>query len=300
MPSVSHSEAETYNECKRKHHYAYTRSLEPVSMPLGMEYGTAGHRMLEAYYGTLLKLGGQNKLKQRRSHREGVLAAMREYDKLLKEGWQQPESRYDLKDLVTRYLASEPFVKRGWKVLATEQRYAVEYDDEQHLSYPFVVDVWMEDPTGKTVVVDHKFLSEFYTPQDIKHLPQIPKYIGALRGLNHKVDYGVYNMLRTYNFKSIATDSQLFRIERDTPNGIRIQRVFQDQVELARQIQSLKALSLEEQDRQAIRTGFKNTCKSCWFSGLCEAELVGAPTKLMLRTEYRQRTRREFDVTADA
>lgn len=300
MASVSHSEAETYNECKRKHHYAYTRSLEPVSMPLGMEFGTAGHRLLEAYYGTLLEVGGKNKIKQRRAHADGVAAVNDEYAALLHEGWTQPESKFDLLDLVTRYLDKEPFVKRGWKVLAVEQRYALEYDDQEHLVYPFVVDAWMEDPTGKTVIVDHKFLSDFYTPQDIEHLPQIPKYIGSLRGLNHKVDYGLYNMLRTYNFKSIALDSQLFRQEPDRPNGIRIQRVFADQVELAHQIQSIKSLDPEEQDRLAIRTSNKNACKNCWFNGICKAELVGAPTKLLLRTEYRKRTRRDFEVTPDA
>ena len=301
MPSVSHSEADQYNECKRKHHYGYTRSLEPVHRPLGMDFGSMGHRVLESYYKSILGLGGKNKSKQRRAHAESVEAAREQYRVItVDEGWEQPDTKNDLGSMLfDTYFPNEPFIKRGWKILAAEQKYMLEYDDENHLGYPFVVDVWAEDPQGKSVIVDHKFLSDFYTPFDIKHLPQIPKYIGALRGLNHRVDYGLYNMFRTKALK-LPTINQLMRQEIDAPNGTRVARTFADQIGMAQEIQALKDLTPEEQDALAWRTSNKNMCRSCYFAGICDAELVGAPTKLLIRQEYKTRTRSGFEVTPDA
>lgn len=56
MPSVSHSEVDSYLLCRRKHYYGYGLGLERVSTSHSLATGTAGHRILEAFYGHLLDL----------------------------------------------------------------------------------------------------------------------------------------------------------------------------------------------------------------------------------------------------
>jgi hypothetical protein len=154
----------------------------------------------------------------------------------------------------------------------------------------------VEDPEGRYVVIDHKFVYDFYTPTQTDLQPQIPKYIGALRAMNHQIAYGAYNMVRTRKLKTPTPDSmQYFMILK--PNTDRVLNTFMEQLGVAAEIQALKELTIEEQNKRAYRTANKMVCQSCSFRDICSTELIGGNTELMLKTEYKIRERRVIGIS---
>lgn len=302
MPSVSHSEVESYLLCRRKHFYGYGLSLKRADEPQALAMGSAGHAVLEAYYSTILAAGGTWK-EQKAAMPQALDVAMSKFNELVAAN-KVPEptsTKLDLKSILFEYyFQNEPLVSNGWIIQAVEMEFNLQYDDENELRFPFVVDVIALDPNGKTVVVDHKFLYDFYTPEQTALQPQIPKYIGALRALNYTVHYGLYNMIRTRKQKIMTKETQLRTLDL-SPNGPRVVETFTEQIEASEEIQALKQLPLEVQSRKAYRVANKMVCSSCAFKDLCELELIGGNSKLLIQTEYVVRERREFaEVSEDA
>jgi RecB family exonuclease len=290
MPSVSHSEVDSYLLCRRKHYYGYGLSLERIATSHSLATGTAGHRVLEAFYRVILANDNNPD-----SWDEALQAAQDEYAAIVDEGYEDAPNRAALHDMLFNddwgYFANEFMVRNGWTVLAVEQEFSLVYDTDTESSYPFVVDMIVRDPNGQMVVIDHKFVYDLYTPGQTDLQPQIPKYIGALRAMNHEVAYGAYNMVRTRKLKAPdASSMNYFMILK--PNTERVLNTFMEQLGVAAEIQALKELSLDEQSKRAYRTANKMVCQSCSFKDICSTELIGGNTQLMLKTEYKIRERR--------
>jgi hypothetical protein len=299
MPSVSHSEVDSYLLCRRKHYYGYGLSLERISTSHSLATGTAGHRILDAFYSRLLDLAMTPEGQLERFDL-GIEAAQAEYERIVDEGYEDAPNRAILHDMLFHeewgYFANEFMVRNGWTVLAVEQEFSLMYDEENKNSYPFVVDMIVRDPEGNYVVIDHKFVYDFYTPEQTDLQPQIPKYIGALRAMNYEVVYGAYNMVRTRKLKTPdATNMTYFMILK--PNTERVLNTFMEQLGVAAEIQALKELPIEEQGKRAYRTANKMVCQSCSFRDICSTELMGGNTQLMLKTEYKLRERRVIGAT---
>jgi len=301
MPSVSHSEVDSYLLCRRKHYYGYGLSLERISTSQSLATGTAGHRILEAFYQHLLDLASTPEGQLERFDL-GMEKAKAEYDAIVAEGFEEASNRASLYDTLFHeewgYFANEFLVRNGWTILAVEEEFSLVYDDETESSYPFVVDLIVRDPDGNYVVIDHKFVYDFYTSGQTDLQPQIPKYIGALRALDYEVAYGAYNMVRTRKLKTPEPESmQYFMILK--PNPDRVLNTFMEQLGVAAEIQALKELSIEEQNKRAYRTANKMVCQSCSFRDICSTELMGGNTELMLKTEYKIRERRVIGAKND-
>jgi hypothetical protein len=299
MPSVSHSEVDSYLLCRRKHYYGYGLSLERISTSHSLATGTAGHRVLEKFYRTLLS-AGDTATKQLEAWDAGFLAAQQEYDTIVKEGYEDANNRAELSEMLFNddwgYFANEFMVRNGWAIMAVEAEFSLTYDTELQSTYPFVVDLIVQDPEGRYVVIDHKFVYDLYTPSQTDLQPQIPKYIGALRAMNHEVAYGAYNMVRTRKLKTPdASSMNYFMILK--PNTERVLNTFMEQLGVAAEIQALKELPIEEQGKRAYRTANKMVCQSCSFRDICSTELIGGNTQLMLKTEYKIRERRVIGVS---
>jgi hypothetical protein len=299
MPSVSHSEVDSYLLCRRKHYYGYGLNLERISTSQSLATGTAGHRILEAFYAHLLSLSDTAE-GQKENFDLAVQRAQTVYEEVIAEGYTDANNRALLHEILFDeewgYFANEFMVNNGWRVLAVEAEFNLIYDTDTQSSYPFVVDMLVQDPEGRYVVIDHKFVYDFYTPEQTDLQPQIPKYIGALRAMGHEVAYGAYNMLRTRKLKTPAPDSMnYFMILK--PNTDRVLNTFMEQLGVAAEIQALKELSIEEQNKRAYRTANKIVCQSCSFRDICSTELIGGNTELMLRTEYKIRERRKVGIT---
>jgi hypothetical protein len=299
MPSVSHSEVDSYLLCRRKHYYGYGLSLERISTSQSLATGTAGHRVLEAFYAHIMSLSdtAQGQLK---NFDLGVERAREVYDEIIAEGYEDANNRATLHDMLFNeeygYFANEFMVRNGWRILAVEAEFSLTYDTDTQSTYPFVVDLIVEDPEGRFVVIDHKFVYDFYTPEQTDLQPQIPKYIGALRAMNHEIVYGAYNMVRTRKLKTPEPDNMTYFMILK-PNTERVLNTFMEQLGVAAEIQALKELPIEEQGKRAYRTANKMVCQSCSFRDICSTELIGGNTQLMLKTEYKIRERRVIGVS---
>jgi len=310
MPSVSYSETSTYLLCKRKHYYGYTKSLKRINESDSLMLGSAGHKVLQSFYEVILA-AGDTKAEQLAAFEAAEVAAKAKYDEIVAEGFRDADNKETLENIIFKhYIPFEPFVRRGWRILAVEMEFRLDItgsSGEVELETPFVVDLIAIDPDGKTVVIDHKFVYDFYTYNDAALQPQIPLYIAGLRGLNHKIDYGAYNMLRNRKIKGTKakdgsypgpTQDQMLGFLDLKPNATRVKRTFIEQVDTALEIQAIKALSHEQQDVKAHRVANKMVCQSCSFRDLCTTELIGGNTNLMLKTEYVVRERRTFSDAA--
>ena len=301
MPSVSHSEVDSYLLCRRKHYYGYGLSLERVSKSQALATGTAGHKVLEVFYQHLLDLADTAEGQLERFDL-GLEKAKEEYQSILASGYEEASNRASLYDTLFHeewgYFANEFLVRNGWVILATEQEFSLVYDEETDSRYPFVVDMIVKDPEGNYVVIDHKFVYDFYTPGQTDLQPQIPKYIGALRALDYEIVYGAYNMVRTRKLKTPeASSMSYFMILKPTVD--RVLNTFMEQLGVAAEIQALKELPIEQQGRRAYRTANKMVCQSCSFKDICSTELNGGNTELMLKTEYKIRERKQFVASLD-
>lgn len=289
MPSVSHSEVDSYLLCRRKHYYGYTLSLQRVQESAALAMGTAGHKVLEVFYTAILKGSSFDK----------ALAEAKSVADELRKDVNVPANRANIFDvLFDFYFPNEPFAKEGYKILAVEKEFNLKYDDVNDLSYPFVVDLIVESPDGKTIVIDHKFVYDFYNYEASIMQPQIPKYVGALRALNYKIDHGMYNMLRTRKLKEPDFASMCQRLD-VKPEPERVRQVFTEQIAVASEIQYIKNRPQELQAAQAFRVANKMVCQSCSFLDVCRTELSGGNVKLMIQTEYKIRERKAFAVSEE-
>lgn len=288
MPSVSHSEVEAYLTCRRKHYYSYVLRLEKNVGSAGQARGSVGHAVLEAFYKHFVGHG------------------IEVWDEALADAYQtfRDKTRWNIVDdaqhlklkeiLFDWYFPFEPYVSKGYRILQVEETYRLLYDEELDISNTFVVDMVVEDPRGKVAIVDHKFLNDFYTRFAAELQPQLPKYIAAMRGLNHKVNYGEYNMLRTRPLKksgnTLSDRLQQITIEASTN---RILRSWDEQMDVAEEITLLRTEPVEEIERRAWRVGSDHVCKFCDFRSLCIADLNGDATGLLKHTEYKVKEKRQ-------
>lgn len=299
MGTVSHSEVDSYLLCRRKHYYGYGLSLQRVNESQSLATGTAGHRVLESFYKVVAD--EEDTRSRDLKFAEALQVAHNEYDLIVSEGYEEAPNRARLYDSLFHdtygYFADEPFYTKGYDILGVEADFNLLYDEASDSHYPFVVDLIVRDPEGKIVVVDHKFVYDFYTVEATDLQPQIPKYIGALRALGYEVSHGAYNMVRTRKIKE-PTPEQMTHLMLLKPNVTRVKSTFLEQVQVADEIQALKTLPLEQQDERAYRVANKMVCQSCSFRDLCTTELMGGNVELMIRTEYKIRERRTFTTTS--
>lgn len=362
MPSVSHSRADGYLLCRRKDYYGYTLSLQKVYESDGTGLGSGYHQCLEVFYRAIMAAGSTRR-KQKAAFKDAVKAMHQHYLKLVKDGFESPDNRVDLKELLRRYVNLEPFVKNGWLVKDVEKEFLLEYDEETESRFRFVVDLIVEDPTGRTVIVDHKTAYDFFDHEMASLQGQVPKYMGAMRGLGYKVHYGMYSQIRTrpirgdkmvkgemiaaltkvgyvhhtfeqrfnedgdevtpelvevplskltlkdlesfckeqgINLYKGPTEDQMFETLPIEASAHRVIRTFEEQVAIAEEITAREQLPVEEIERTAFRTANKMVCKTCDFRDLCEAELAGRSTKLLIQTEFKVKEKRpEIDVSEE-
>ena len=261
---ISHSEADSFGQCERKHSYAHIQKLQPKKKSDGLSRGNAGHKLLEVW--AKAKIAGA-------SNEEAELAGIAEASGMymasegmaLALGWIRDE-----------------FPKLGWKLVSAENQYRLELTPT--LVYPFKFDLLVE-VNKELVLVDHKFLYDFYTQQMIDIFPQMPKYIFGLRQLGMPVQYAIYNMFRTrkvtdptkkhmygYTMKGLSESAKEFRM-RDA---------------MREQLLNMKAIEANKANPQylPVRSANKMNCGNCGFADLCEFEARGESTKLMREAFY--------------
>lgn len=276
---VSHSEVESFLLCNRKHYYGYLKGLTRVEHSIALNRGVNGHAILDKLFVALIDDPNLNKAQ---FLREQVQASY------LEQGY-EPEIMLTLIQQFDAFVAEWPF--DGWKILAVEKEFVLKINDSLYL--PFVVDLIMQTPEGKIAVIDHKFTKDFYKPWNLELLPQLPKYMAAIKELGLPADEAYYSIFRT-GFGKSATSKDIYKLIPVELTEKRVSNSLKEQVNASLAIQQVKKLAEDEQERSALRVANNLVCNSCSFKSICSAELNGYATGPLLKTEYKQKEEREF------
>lgn len=301
--SISHSRVEAFLQCARKEYYSYGRKLQKQGGSTALNLGSAIHSVLETLYRHVLE-AGMSKKAQREAYPEAVVLALSKVDEIYAGGFTDTDKRAPLRLIIEKYLQREPFIDNAWRkdddrqwlIMAVEKEFRLVWDPETNSSYPFVIDMLAKNPDGYVVVIDHKGVYDLYRYEDTELMPQIPKYIGALRALGYKVgNFGVYNMLRTRPDTKAGRPLGEWAFAMDVEvSGTRVVRSFQEQIVASHLVHELDGLDEEARDQRAIRVNNKDICtRMCDFRELCVEELRGGNTAILLRSMYEPKKKRE-------
>jgi hypothetical protein len=281
---ISHSEVETYLLCEQRHFYAFGDNtfgplvgLEPNKVSDALYRGIVGHDALGAFY-QYIKDGCDYEDAKKMSAQALMIWSTK------------PNPHYDiLADLNSRLLPRYfEYARRkfdeGWRPEYVEHEFQLKFkvDDVEYI-YPFKPDVIMRDPAGNLWVWDHKFVYNFYTQDEINLLPQIPKYIGALRALGLHIKGGYYNQIRHREVKDLDKHN---RLDPFVPTDARVVNAFKQQIRVMERIAGLKSGLISDWEDSNNRTLNGMVCKTCSFKYLCATQLNGSDGKLMRQVEF--------------
>jgi hypothetical protein len=261
---ISHSEADSFGQCERKHMYAHIQKLQPKKRSEGLARGNAGHKLLEVWAKS--KISGMS---DEESEQAGI-----------QESAGMPNAAQGMK-LALNWIR-EDFPELGWKLVSAENQYRLQLTPT--LVYPFKFDLLVEI-NGELVLVDHKFLYDFYTQQMLDIFPQMPKYIFGLRQLGLPVQYAIYNMFRTRN----VTDPTKMHMYGYTMKGIsESAKEFRMRDAMREQLMNMKQIEANRQNPKylPVRSANKMNCGHCGFADICEMEARGESTKLLREAFY--------------
>jgi len=272
---ISQSEVDAFLSCRRKHYYGYGEKLQPKRHGEGLTRGLLGHEVLAAYYAQFVAAG-----KALPSQVQVVNSALEVINRNATVDLSNIELLLQLRSLLEQYFHFYEDEFSQWEILAVEKEFR--YGD-----FPFKPDlIKRHRQNGQVYVVDHKFLYNFYNPSMVDIMPQLPKYVGALREIGFPVTGAEYNMLRhRLNAK------EKFKRLRVEFTDRKIKTFLTEQQIIAEKIRELKDGSLEEWKEKSVRTASSFNCQHCSFLSLCTTDINGyAGRDLLIRSMYEPNT----------
>jgi len=275
---ISNSEVSTWLVCQRRYYYDFDLNLQPNNFTETINRGLLGHEVLAVYY---------KELQRGRDHDTAVDTARKFLGSFMHGG------TYDLSIVleVDRILQGYWAYRQGdpnWRILHVEDQFDLFFTEE--FEFSMRLDLLVQDmTTGEVILVDHKFVYDFWNQSDLALNPQLPKYIGALRVKGFKVDRAILNQLRYRKLKE-STPDRLFVRENYTPSNNKVVRIVREQIIASQEIVRWRQLPIEERGDRAKRILNKTVCRSCPAKLLCEQELDGSPLDYLIATEYKSRT----------
>lgn len=256
-PIVSHSMAEALASCRRKAYYAHVLKLQSTKQSSGLTNGNNGHKFMDVFFTNIMN---------GKTTAESQTAAMTAYMGI------KPTPSMEILNKCLKWVAQVWPRFQHWKIVATEQTYWLQIGNKW---FPYTADLLIED-RGVLKIVDHKFLYDPYSKEVMELLPQIPKYIGAMRAMGTPVQEGLYNIIRTRK-----TDIDEFLQVPIVPTTERIKNSMRDQIELSTEM--IEGFA-------PTRTANKMNCDHCSFKDLCIADLNGEKTKVIIDHYYEPNT----------
>lgn len=286
---VSNSEAITWLTCQRRWYYQHARNLKPKKYGDALNRGIIGHEAMQIYYDAI-KVGGSTEVAE--SMARSCLMSYYSQDSIVVT---------ELLTIFDNYFAMQAPNDSDWIILGVEQKHEIDLGSGEPyvLRYDLLV---QERSTNKVVIVDHKFVYDFWTADDLALSPQFPKYKAALRAIGINVDYCLLNQLR---YRPIKPENwsleKLFQRTGNYPSNAKMRNALQEQMTAARQIRQFKLLPLDQQLSQSVPCRNKVNCKNCSFKEPCASEFDGGDTDYLLSEFYEENTQYGYnnEVTAD-
>lgn len=282
---ISNSGVSTWLVCQKQYYYRYDLGLEANTRSEALDRGVLGHEVLAVYY---------KAIQRGISHDDAVKNAEAFLGQFMAGG-----SSFDLGIVLDVHRVLSGYwpiaAKDNWRILQVEEEFNVFLTPE--FDFTMRLDLLVHDlDDGKIKIVDHKFVYNFKTEEEVSLDPQLPKYIGALRANNVKVDEAVFNQLRYRKIKDPAAN--LYARKSFVPSNSKVVNIIRDQITASQEIVKWKALPLETRAKHSKRILNLMVCRGCSMKLLCAAELDGAPIDYLVATEYKKKEHNSSEPTS--
>lgn len=262
---ISNSRTNTFLTCQRKEYYAFRERLQPLHKNYGkaLTRGIIGHAALEAYYH--MKQAGYDKEHCTAVAIEQVNIAIDDIPEFTKEFLQ-------LQDVLLAYI--DLYWDEEWEILEVEQKHQSFFDNSTvEIKYDMRLDLLVK--IGKDIVlVDHKFVYNFFNDKELKMNSQTRKYIKCLRDSGIPVKKAILNQIRYRELKN-PNSEKCFRRTPVISSNTEIDNVATEHNKVATEIYKLHQLPIEEHKSRTTMHIDKNTCTYCAFQPLCKDFLQG-------------------------
>lgn len=262
---ISNSEVKSYLDCERRHFYSFRKGLKPTTYSKALTRGIVGHEALEAFY----------KAKQAGHDKAFCVEAM---DIVLKEAMgKHPEYLPEFAQLdavLSRYVSH--YWDEPWKILEVESPHSMLLGNsiEYGLRLDLLVEVTAGRDKGQVIIVDHKFVYDFFTDRELEMNAQQVKYIATLRKNGIPVRKAVLNQIRYRQLKSPRPDMLFRRSSIHTTEG-EIKRFLNEFSKVAVDLNFLYGLTEDEHKEMTKMHIDKTTCGKCSYQPLCKLYLEG-------------------------
>lgn len=283
---ISNSEVDTYNTCERKHMFAFTYNKEPKRPSRSLGIGIIGHEVLAVYYRALMEgLSKKDAEQEAFKHLTQMMITSTEYD---------PEVFSVVQALIYRYISQDTLPEYG-HILSVEEDFYMPINDDfwYSMRLDLMIEMHKGSKKGLVLLVDHKFTYDFFSADDLKLNPQMPKYVPTLRYNGFPVADAVINQLRT-RFKAHLIknkdDEDLFQRSFVKITQPRIESALEQQMLISDRIIERHRLPLEIQKKEAAPNLNKMICRNCPFKLPCEQMNERQDWESILRVAYKDRT----------
>lgn len=282
---ISNSEVDARLTCERKHLFSFIFEREAKHKSRSLNVGIVGHEVLAVYYKAL-----QAGLTKHGSEQE----AMKYLTKLFEA------NEYPLDDLATVHILISRYIHQdslagNVRILEVETDFylPINKDYWYAMRLDLLVEALAGSRRGQVLLVDHKFTYDFYSEDDLKLNPQMPKYAIAVRNAGYPVRDAYINQIRTRFASHLVpnkSDEDLFRRASVNLTPERVKSALKHQMRMSERIIELRKMPLELQIEDSVPVLNKMICRNCPFKNACQMVEDGMSVQRALGPEYKKRT----------
>lgn len=282
---ISNSEGLAYGSCETKWMFAHHPEfkLEPKYQSLALTRGLVGHEVLEVFFKAIKKEIPVDEAK--------ILANKRLIEILTEAMISDIPNKIvacnELIPIINEYFSSALLFEflDSIEILGVEIGFEIPLYDGMIL--PGRIDLLVRYTKGRykgeVVVVDNKFVYNFWSEDDFKMNSQIPTYIKGARILHPDavIRRGMINQLR---HRSNAQER--FTLTPLTPTAFEIKAIIGNHIRLSEKIEKALATPGKQLRVEATKTLSKYSCGNCGFKLLCKSEITDGNTKDLAIMHY--------------
>jgi hypothetical protein len=251
--------------------------------------GILGHSALETYYSLLLD--GES-IEDATQAADFVIQA-----EVLRVTEEEPwsDNKLEQAHLISNRLEIYPNFYRNepFRIVAVEKLFTAPFGPD--IEFGFIPDLIVEMTAGprkgELGIVDHKFVYNWKSVEELTLDGQLPKYRKGLQLNDYPVKWIMFNQIRTRDMK-YRSSQDMFRRAYGIANDISSETIWDEQKETA--------LEIVAKDRPAPRRALAPmVCKGCFFREPCMLSLNGQDVSKLLEIDFMLRERPFKDYNND-
>lgn len=261
---ISDSQATAWLTCERKWMFSYVFEKTSATRSRALNLGIIVHDMLEVFF--LSIQAGADKAEAR-------LTTMLRLTHLFETEGHSADILTTAYMLVDRYI-NQDTIHSNSRILEVETDFFLPINNEYWygLRLDLLVEAQVGRQKGKILLIDHKTTYDFWQPNDLLLLPQMPKYVMAVRFSGYPVHEAYINQIRTRFDSNKIPDKSNEDLFKRSPVGITDERTasaLSHQMVASERIMSMRNKPLPLIEAECLPVQNKMVCKNCPFMDPC-------------------------------